>query len=173
MVKRKRNRVPHSMRGELPGEYLKRSLVEVPTDRPEVSEETLHQGAMFRMPSRNWIVTTRRFEGEFTCIVEVGGVETRMPDKVLLQIERHLGSIRKAQRSDNAVESAQRRKEAGVSPFTPAADEQVCVCKCGCDKPRAGDGTPGTPVMTWSACFSCGAAYLDDSRTHVPAEEVA
>lgn len=43
---------------------------------------------------------------------------------------------------------------------------EKCECKCRCQKPRCGDGGRGTPVLTWSACFSCGAAFLDGSRKH-------
>ena len=49
---------------------------------------------------------------------------------------------------------------------TIADTRDKCECKCGCQKPRCGDGGRGTPVQTWSACFDCGAEFLGGSRKH-------
>jgi len=61
-------------------------------------------------------------DGQFTVEVEIRGVVTTMPHKVVAQVERHLASIRKAQRSDAAKERAQALKEVGLTPFLKTAE---------------------------------------------------
>ena len=39
-----------------------------------------------------------------------------------------------------------------------------CKCKCGCTEPVLN----GSTCRLWTACFTCGAAWLDGARKHGP-----
>tara|TARA_Y100000310_G_scaffold304409_1_gene343535 strand:- start:565 stop:912 length:348 start_codon:yes stop_codon:yes gene_type:complete len=108
MAKRRKGKSRAATHGELPGEYLKRSLVSVPTGM-------LAEGG--RIPEDHWIVKTRRLDGRFTVEVEHKGETMSLPHKVVMQVERHLTSIRKAQRSDASRDRAQERMQNGLIPF--------------------------------------------------------
>lgn len=108
MAKKRKGKSRAAMHGELPGEYLKRSLVSVPTGR--LADDG-------RIPEDHWIVKTRRLDSRFTLEVTGGGGTMTLPHKVVMQIERHLTSIRKAQKSDASRERAQERLQSGVLPF--------------------------------------------------------
>tara|TARA_Y100000310_G_scaffold326184_1_gene390747 strand:+ start:1463 stop:1795 length:333 start_codon:yes stop_codon:yes gene_type:complete len=100
MAKAKRRKVKRSAhRGELPGEYLKRSLVTVPSG-------FLSEGG--RIKDMHYVVKTTRLDGDWAVTVEHRGEEYRLPHKVVLQVQRHMASIVKAGRQDRAVERAQR-----------------------------------------------------------------
>ena len=124
-VKRSKNHVPASTRGEYPGEYKKTALVEVPmpvpsraaleAQRDEFGE--LGETSFGRQPHERYIVDTRRLDGRWTVVVEFKGNEWPLPHKVVEQIRRHCDSIIKAQRSDRAREAAQQRMQAGIVPF--------------------------------------------------------
>jgi len=124
MAKRKgsKRKSRAASQGELPGEYLKRSLVPVPIRNPLAQGEGQKDAQGWRYPEEHWIVKTRRLDGQFTVEVEIRGVVTTMPHKVVAQVERHLASIRKAQRSDAAKERAQALKEVGLTPFLKTAE---------------------------------------------------
>jgi len=95
-----------AFRGELPGEYLKRSLVAVSTG-------ALTEGG--RIKEAHYVVKTTRLDNQFRVEVEHEGLVTVLPHKVVEQIVRHMEAIKKQQRRDRAVDQAQRltqRKEA-------------------------------------------------------------
>ena len=123
--KRKKSGVPASMRGELPGEYKKISLVEVPMPMgsPQSIEAQrdryghLDSSVIARQPTERYIVDTRRLDGQWTVTVEHKGEQWTLPHKVVEQLRRHCDSIIKAQKSDRAREAAQERMEAGIIPF--------------------------------------------------------
>ena len=83
--------------GELPGEYLRRSLVAVSTG-------VLGQGG--RIKDDHYIVKTTRLDGAWRIVVEHGAESIESPNKVAEQIARHRDSILKAQRHDQAVTRA-------------------------------------------------------------------
>ena len=94
-------RRPHPARprrGELPGEYLRSSLV-------SVCSGVLSEGG--RIKEYHYIVKTTRLDNQFRVEVEHQGVLTVLPGRVIDQILRHRESIIKAQRRDRAVERAQ------------------------------------------------------------------
>lgn len=96
---RKRSKRPSAKRGELPGEYMRKSLVTVPSG-------ILSDGG--RIKDQHYVVVTSRLDLEFRVRVEHGGEEYTLPHKVVMQIQRHAASIIKQQRRDRAVEQAER-----------------------------------------------------------------
>ena len=86
------------MNGELPGEYLKRSLV-------AVSTHALTEGG--RIKDEHYIVKTTRLDGQWRVEVEHNGQATVLPHKVVEQIIRHRMAIQTQQRRDSARETAQ------------------------------------------------------------------
>ena len=126
MAKRKKKGgVPASMRGELPGEYKKISLVEVPMPMgsPQSIEAQrdrygyLDPNVIGRQPTERYIVDTRRLDGQWSVEVEYEGERWVLPHKVVEQIRRHCDAIIKAQRSDKARDAAIERMENGFVPF--------------------------------------------------------
>ena len=102
--KRVRTRRPSAIKGDLPGQYLKRALV-------TVRSLALEQGGEFE--EHHYIVRTQRFESEWTVEVEYRGEKYRLPHKVVQQITRHMDSIRKAQQHDRAIERSEQMRIAG------------------------------------------------------------
>ena len=104
------------LRGELPGEYLKRSLVPVQTGK-------LSDGG--RIKDEHYIVRTFRLDGQYRISVQhvEGGAEITMPHAVVMQITRHMASIQKAQRHDKALEAHQRLKAEGEATARDANAE--------------------------------------------------
>src|SRR3990167_3657113 len=98
MAKRRRIKGHSRMQGELPGEYLRRSLVAVSTG--VLSERG-------RIKDDHYIIKTTRLDGTWRVEVEHGIEAMVLPHKVVEQIIRHRDSIIKAQRHDKAVERAQ------------------------------------------------------------------
>src|SRR3989304_3196390 len=98
MAKRRKVRGLTKGGGELPGEYLRRSLVAVSTG-------LLSDGG--RIKEDHYIVKTTRLDGIWRIVVEHGAEGIELPHKVAEQIARHRESISKAQRHDKAVQRDQ------------------------------------------------------------------
>lgn len=98
MAKRRKSKGLTKTGGELPGEYLRRSLVAVSTG-------VLSDGG--RIKDDHYIVKTTRLDGAWRIWVEHGAESVELPHKVAEQIARHRESILKAQRHDHAVTRAQ------------------------------------------------------------------
>ena len=89
----RKHRRPRKHSGELPGEYLKQSLVTVSTG-------LLTEGG--RIKDAHYIVKTTRLDRLWRVEVEHNGQQTVLPHKVVEQIIRHRDSIMAQQRRDNA-----------------------------------------------------------------------
>ena len=98
MAKRRKTKGMSRNKGELPGEYLRRSLVAVSTG-------TLSEAG--RIKDDHYIVKTTRLDGAWRIEIEHGAESMRLPHKVVEQIARHRESIMRAQRHDKAIERAQ------------------------------------------------------------------
>ncbi len=112
---KKKPAIPRSMRGELPGELQLRSMVSIPSGR---------LGDEGRIPEDDWIVRTRLLAGKWTVVVKFKGEEWTLPDKVVVQIERHMKRIKEADadnkklaRSEAQREKMLERMDAGETPF--------------------------------------------------------
>ena len=110
MAKTKR-RYSSRNRGELPNEYHRRSLVAI---EPDLVERKFQQqlGEPVQIDygvdrTRHYIVQTHRLDKVWTVVVEVEGVQTKLPAQVIATILRHRDTIIKQQRHDRAVEQAE------------------------------------------------------------------
>ena len=86
-------------RGDLPGEYVKRSLVTV---------LLLTLGPGGRYDEDHYIVQLRRIDGSWTASVEYKGERWILPNKVLLALGRMQKAIIKEGRSDRGRQIADR-----------------------------------------------------------------
>jgi hypothetical protein len=98
-------------KGELPNEYHRRSLVAI---EPHLFERKFQQqlGDPPQMDhgvdrTRHYIVQTHRLDTVWTVVVEVEGVQTKLPAQVIATILRHRDTIIKQQRHDRAVAQAE------------------------------------------------------------------
>jgi len=94
----KKQRKPRR-RGDLPGEYVKRSLVTVTLDI---------LGAGGRYEEDHYIVQLRRLDGLWSSTVEYKGERWVLPHKVLLALGRMQKAIIKEGRSDRGRQIADR-----------------------------------------------------------------
>ena len=112
MVKRRKGQSLAAKRGKLPGEYLKQSLVRVPHTILSADPERTVDG--FRPAEDKWIVETRRLDGQFTTVLETGGVITTLPHQVAMKVRDHINAIMAAQKSDAARNRVVRQAGQGV-----------------------------------------------------------
>ncbi len=65
---------------------------------------------------KHYIITTRRYGsgGRWEVVINHEGKDWRLPDEVLAAIRRHYETIIKAQRQENAEESARKRRAAAL-----------------------------------------------------------
>ena len=108
---KKQRRYSNRGRGELPNEYHRRSLVAI---EPELFERKWQQqlGEPIQMDrgvdrTRHYIVQTHRLDKVWGVVVEVEGVQTKLPAQVSDTILRHRDAIIKQQRHDRAVAQAE------------------------------------------------------------------
>ena len=90
-----------AVRGDLPGQYLKRALV-------TVHSLALVEGGEFE--EHHYIVRTSRLDGDWKVEVEYRGDKHIIPHKVLLQIVRHMDSIKTQGRRDRAIERSEQMR---------------------------------------------------------------
>ena len=102
-------------RGSLPNEYCRTKLCEV---RPDLFELKFQQNIGEAMQidrgverPRNYIVKTHRLDNVWPVFVEVEGVQTRIPHRVIEAMLAHRASIERQQRHDRAIERAEKVKE--------------------------------------------------------------
>ena len=98
MAKTRKTRGKTNPGGELPGEYMRKTLVTVPL--PMLAEDHLSSKAT------HYIVVTSRLDWLWGVKVEHEGEQYELPHRVVLQIQRHIASIVKAQRIDRGREQA-------------------------------------------------------------------
>jgi hypothetical protein len=108
---KKQRRYSNQSRGDLPNEYFRRSLVAIEPDlftrkfQQQLGDPVQLDQGLDR--TRHYIVQTHRLDKVWTVIVEVEGVQTKLPAQVIATILRHRDTIIKQQRHDRAVAQAE------------------------------------------------------------------
>ncbi len=98
----RKHRKRTAQRGELPGAYVKRSLVTIPAGLEAAM--IVSEGAKRDL---HYVVTTRRQDNLFRVEVEFQGQTYVLPHRVVAQVTRHMVTIQAQQRRDGAVQRAQ------------------------------------------------------------------
>lgn len=107
---KKENRTRQRRRGMLPDEYRKESVVKVERVRMDDEPRKYTDGDAF-ITTDTYMVTTVRVGLEWTYIMEVNGVQTKIPPAVFGRFMQHHARILSEQASDRARQRTHQRVE--------------------------------------------------------------
>ena len=101
----KRTPAPRTRKGFLPNEFRKRSVVAVERVRGE-DEARRATDSDLLMTTDTYIVNSRRIDTDWTFVMELNGIQTRIPSKVMERFISQREAIITEQRKQRGAERA-------------------------------------------------------------------
>jgi hypothetical protein len=108
MAPKSKKATPRNRKGFLPGEHRKRSVVAVERVRGENEPQRVTDSDLL-MTTDTYIVNTRRIDSDWTFVMELNGIQTRIPAKVMERFIAQREAILTEQRVDRATGRATKR----------------------------------------------------------------